>query len=105
MVSLVDIQGTWLEQKTKTIWIVDGITARKARRRATHHVLTDSGDGVEWEDGTLHATLEGNVLLWRSKRGSKRGGIFYTWTREEAVPPAPTTAVQTKDQRSDAETP
>ena len=62
-VSVMEIQGIWIEQKTKTVWVVDGITAKKDRRNARHFVLSGTKDGIEWDDCAFVGTMEGNILM------------------------------------------
>ena len=79
VLSVFDIQGIWIEQKMKTVWLVDGITAKKDHRNARHFVLSGTKDGIVWEDCGYIGTMEGNLLLWRDQ---KRAGTVYTWARK-----------------------
>ena len=78
VLSVFDIQGIWIEQKMKTVWLVDGITAKKDHRNARHFVLSGTKDGIEWDDCAFVGTMEGNILMWRDQKNT---GTVYTWAR------------------------
>jgi hypothetical protein len=76
-ISVVDIQGTWREAKTTTVWKVDGIVAQKHKQRSKAVVLSDSPNGVEWGTGNLMGSIEDALLVWRNRTGQ----VMYTWER------------------------
>jgi hypothetical protein len=85
--SVVDIQGTWREEKTATLWKVDGIVAQKHKQRSKAVVLSDSSDGIEWGMGNLMGSIEDGLLVWRNRNGQ----VMYEWGRlepETVDPPA-----------------
>lgn len=83
--SVVDIQGTWRETKTMTVWKVDGIVAQKHKQRSKAVVLSDSPNGVEWGMGNLMGTIEDGILSWRSRTGQ----VAYQWGRCWLDPESP----------------
>lgn len=78
--SVVDIQGTWREAKTATMWKVDGIVAQKHKQRSKAVVLSDSPNGVEWGMGNLLGSIEDGLLVWRNRNGQ----VMYEWGRLES---------------------
>jgi hypothetical protein len=78
--SVVDIQGTWREAKTATLWKVDGIVAQKHKQRSKAVVLSDSPNGVEWGMGNLLGSIEDGLLVWRNRNGQ----VMYEWGRLES---------------------
>jgi hypothetical protein len=76
-VSVVDIQGTWREAKTMTVWKVDGIVVQKHKERSKSVVLSDSPRGVEWGTGNLIGSIEDGLLVWRNRTGQ----VMYEWER------------------------
>merc|ERR1719421_699540 len=78
--SVVDIQGTWREEKTTTVWKVDGIVAQKHKQRSKAVVLSDSPNGVEWGMGNLMGSIEDGLLVWRNRTGQ----VMYEWGRVES---------------------
>jgi hypothetical protein len=75
--SVVEIQGIWREEKTKTVWKVDGIVAQKHKQRSKAVVLSDSPNGVEWGMGNLMGSIEDGLLVWRNRIGK----VMYEWER------------------------
>jgi hypothetical protein len=76
--TVVDIQGTWREEKTNTVWKVDGIVAKKHKQKSKAVVLSDSPNGVEWGEGNLIGSIEDGVLSWRNRAGK----VMYEWQQE-----------------------
>jgi hypothetical protein len=101
ILSVVDIQGTWREEKTKTLWKVDGIVAQKHKQRSKAVVLSDSSNGVEWGMGNLMGSIEDGLLVWRNKNGN----VMYEWERPTGPegldsPDAPLTSTSAQEPKN-----
>jgi hypothetical protein len=84
--ALLDIQGTWHELTTNSVWTVDGIIAERPRRGQKSPssrkvaVLTESPSGIEWGMGNLVGKLDAGALCWFNRKGF----VAYRWVRPGA---------------------
>ena len=67
----------WREEKTNTLWKVDGIVAHRHKQRSKAVVLSDSPNGVEWGNANKMGSIEGGLLIWRNRRGH----VTHEWER------------------------